>query len=200
MIILLCSCFLSHNGAFWGTFLGPILAMMVFNVVIFVCVIVVLVRHTRDAAARRMEVVGCKATIRLLTSIGGVMCLFGLTWLFALLTFSTTGLRETFQILFTVFNSFQGFFIFLFITVNKETINSCKEHGKHKSALLYSGVTANSRRKESNTSSTGLTSPTSSKYLSNTLTNSTEERKFKFEMDVKEFPLKSKVDQGTLQP
>ena len=56
------------------------------------------------------------------------MFLFGLTWLFAILTFSVTGLRETFQILFTLFNSFQGFFIFLFFcAINKEARESWKE-------------------------------------------------------------------------
>lgn len=61
-------------------------------------------------------------------SISGVMFLFGITWLFAILTFSVTGLRETFQILFTLFNSFQGFFIFLFFcTINKEARESWRE-------------------------------------------------------------------------
>ena len=55
------------------------------------------------------------------------MFLFGLTWLFAILTVSVPGLRETFQILFTVFNSFQGFFIFLFLCVfNKDAQESWK--------------------------------------------------------------------------
>ena len=53
--------------------------------------------------------------------IGGVMSLFGLTWLFAILTaVSTPALREIFQILFTVFNSLQGAFIFLFFCVMNE--------------------------------------------------------------------------------
>ena len=56
------------------------------------------------------------------------MFLFGITWLFAILTFSVTGLRETFQILFTLFNSFQGFFIFLFFcTISKEARESWRE-------------------------------------------------------------------------
>ena len=61
--------------------------------------------------------------------ISGVMSLFGLTWLFAILTISSVpALRETFQILFTVFNSFQGAFIFLFFCViNEEARKSWKE-------------------------------------------------------------------------
>ena len=60
--------------------------------------------------------------------ISGVMSLFGLTWLFAIPTISVPGLRETFQILFTIFNSFQGAFIFVFFCVmNEEARKSWKE-------------------------------------------------------------------------
>ena len=142
-----CSCFLSHPGAFWGAFLAPILAVMVFNVVIFIWVIVVLVRHTRGTAARKKEAVGNKTIIRLMISISGVMFLFGLTWLFAILTFSAPGLRETFQALFTVFNSFQGFFIFLFFCVfSKEAREYWKEVlscGRYTSQFLHPSQTRN---------------------------------------------------------
>ena len=111
------SCFLSHVGAFWGAFLAPIMAVMVFNVVIFVCVMVVLVRHVRSTASLKKQPVDIKTIVRLMFSIGGVMFLFGLTWLFAILTISVSGLRDTFQILFTIFNSLQGMFIFLFVCV-----------------------------------------------------------------------------------
>ena len=124
-ILLLHSCFLSHIAAFWASFLGLLLLVMIFNVVIFICVIVVLIRHARSRTTSlkkefgtKEKAVDKKSIIRLMISIGGVMFLFGLTWLFAILTFqSTRGVRETFQILFTVFNSLQGFFIFMFICV-----------------------------------------------------------------------------------
>ena len=109
------SCFLSHTGVFWGTFLVPILVVMVFNLVVFIRVIVVLVQHKRKTAARKNENISSKTIIRMMISVGGVMLLLGLTWLFAILTFSVTGLREVFLLLFTVFNSFQGFIIFLFV-------------------------------------------------------------------------------------
>jgi hypothetical protein len=109
-------------------------------------------------------------------SIGGVMFLFGLTWLFAVLTFSVTGLRETFQVLFTVFNSFQGFFIFVFVCIlNKEVIESWREVlscGRYQSKLLHptpAKVVA-VRRYQANTNSTGFSSSASGgKYNSETL-------------------------------
>ena len=174
---LVCSCFLSHPGAFWGAFLVPIIVVMIFNIVIFVWVIVVLVRHTRGTAARKKESVSNKTIIRLMISISGVMFLFGLTWLFAILTFSSPeGLRETFQIIFTIFNSFQGFFIFLFFCVfNKEALESWKELlscGKYKSKLLhpskakFSTSAVTKKAKQSKTGSTGLTLSSGGKYIS----------------------------------
>ena len=120
------SCFLTHAGTLWGAFLFPIIVVMVFNVVIFIWVIVVLVQYARRTAAQKKEAVSSKTIMHMTVSIAGVMSLFGLTWLLAILTFSVTGLRETFQILFTVFNSLQGFFIFLFV-LNMESFGYWRE-------------------------------------------------------------------------
>ena len=87
------------------------------------------------------EALSRKAIILIMIRVGGVMFLFGLTWIFAILTFSVPGLRETFQILFTVFNSFQGFFIFLFLCVfNKDAQESWRGTfvGRKVSHLFYS--------------------------------------------------------------
>ena len=109
---------------------------MAFNIVLFICVIVVLIRHTRGKAARKNERVNTKTMVRLMISISGVMFLFGLTWLLAILAFSRTG-----QILFIIFNTLQGFFIFLFFIVfNKEAVELWKEFlscGQYKSKLLH---------------------------------------------------------------
>lgn len=115
------SCFLARVEVFWGAFLAPIIAVMAFNLIIFVCVIVVITRYKSGQVARKQESVGTRLIIRMMVSVSGVMCLFGLTWLFAVFTFSSSGLRETFQILFTVFNSLQGFFIFMFL-LNAEAL------------------------------------------------------------------------------
>ena len=98
-----------------GSFLAPILVMIFINTVIFIWVVVVVSRHTRDKAARTNTAINKQQILRMMISISGVLFLFGLTWLFFVLTISVPGLRETFQILFTVFNSLQGFFVFAFI-------------------------------------------------------------------------------------
>ena len=100
---------------FFGAFLGPILAVLLFNLVMMVVVVTVLVRHMRNTMGRMKEQTKQKTTLRLLISITGIMSLFGLTWIFGALTIS--GASLPFQILFVVFNGFQGFFIFLFLCV-----------------------------------------------------------------------------------
>ena len=64
--------------------------------------------------ARKKETLNGKTIIRLMISLAGIMFLFGLSWLFAALTITVPGVRLTFQILFTIFASLQGFFVFLF--------------------------------------------------------------------------------------
>ena len=100
---------------FFGAFLGPILAVLLFNLVILVMVVTVLLRHARNTMGRTKEQLNQKTTIRLLISITGIVFLFGLTWVFGALTISDASLP--FQIIFVVSNGFQGFFIFLFFCV-----------------------------------------------------------------------------------
>ena len=146
---------------------------MLFNLIVFIWVIVILIRHTRGTAARKKERVSNKTIIRLMISIGGVMFLFGLTWIFAIFTFTSTG--DAFQVLFTLSNSFQGFCIFLFFCVfNKEALESWKEFfscGKYTSKLLHpsqvklSSTALTKKPKQTKSESiTGLGSSSGGKY------------------------------------
>ena len=98
-----------------GAFLTLIFVIVFINLVIFIWVITVVIRHAREKASQTNKAISDKQIVRLTISITGVLFLFGLSWLFFVLIFSVPGLRETFQILFTVFNSLQGFFVFVFI-------------------------------------------------------------------------------------
>ena len=148
-----CSCFLINPIVFWIAFLGPVFAIILFNVVVYVVVIFILIKHTRGSLARKKEKLNRKTTIRLIISISGVMFLFGLSWLFGALTItdSAQGLRSTFSALFTVFTSLQGFFIFLFFCIFsqearelwKETL-SC---GRYKSVFLNPNIKTDSAKK-----------------------------------------------------
>ena len=136
-----CSCFLSNPIVFWVSFLGPMLAVILINIVIFTIVIVILVKHTRRTAARKKEQAGTKTVVRLIISVTGIMFLFGISWLFAALTITVEEIRTPSQVLFTIFNSLQGFFVFLFFCVfSNEARESWKEFlsgGRYKSSSLH---------------------------------------------------------------
>ena len=163
----LCSCFISDPAVFFSTFLGPIFVILLFNVVIFIMVIGVLIKHSLNTRSRTAEQVNKKKTaVKLLISMTGIMFLFGLTWLFGALT--VTGLRNSsasaaFQVLFVFLNAFQGFFIFLFFCVfSKDARDAwlelfCCGHYKSKSLHpLQAKHGASNTQKKSNTASTNL--------------------------------------------
>ena len=155
---------------FFGAFLGPIFAILLFNIVIFVLVIGVIIKQTRYTLDRTKQQIDMKTTIRLLIGIAKVMFLFGLTWLFGALTvtgFGDARASTAFQVLFVLCNAFQGFFIFLFFCVlSKEGRESWLELfscGHYKPKSLYPSQAknsisgANATQKKCISSSTRLT-------------------------------------------
>ena len=113
------SCFISNVGVFFGAFLGPILLVLTFNMIIFIIVIVVLVRHLRKRSKELNKKAG---NLQLMAYITGIAFLFGLTWLFG--AFTVVNFDQAFQILFTLVNSFQGFLIFIFFCVLNSDVRS----------------------------------------------------------------------------
>ena len=61
-------------------------------------------------------------TIKLVLNITGICCLLGLTWVFGALTI--TKADQAFQIIFTVTNSLQGFYIFIFFCILNGDVRS----------------------------------------------------------------------------
>ena len=90
-------------------------AILLFNTVIFVIVIATLVKHSKKTLRRKADQGKRKTIIRLMCSIAGVMSLFGLAWVFGALTVITRSFA--FQVLFAIFNSLQGFMLFVFFCV-----------------------------------------------------------------------------------
>ena len=72
----------------------------------------VLVKHL---IKRSKEKANKYTTIQMMANVTGISCLLGLTWVFGALTI--TKADQAFQIVFTVTNSLQGFFIFIFFCV-----------------------------------------------------------------------------------
>ena len=105
------SCFISDLKVFFGTFFAPIFAILLFNVLMFVLVAKVLIQN----AMRKLKDENHNIISKTFVSIVGVTFLFGLSWIFAACT--VKGIAYAFQILFIIFNSTQGFFLFIFICV-----------------------------------------------------------------------------------
>ncbi|KAL5476198.1 hypothetical protein EMCRGX_G026114 [Ephydatia muelleri] len=112
-------CFINNVPAFFAAFLGPILLVLAFNAIIFVVVILTLVKHLIKRSKEPMNHFG---TVKLISNISGICCLLGLTWVFGALTI--TKADQAFQIMFTVTNSLQGFFIFIFFCVLNGDVRS----------------------------------------------------------------------------
>ena len=129
--------------------------------VMFILVARVLIKHTMKKSAKVEEKSNHKAILKTLLSVAGVMFLFGLSWLFA--AFTVKQAAYAFQILFILFNSTQGFFIFIFICVLSQEIRqdwlnlfTCGRYAKQKLASSRAGhSTTNSH---SNTRSTAISS------------------------------------------
>ena len=99
----------------FGVFLGPIFAIILFNIVVFVLVIRVLLKHTKRKLADAKGAQKSKGTLKTLISISGVMLMFGLSWLFGAFTIGAASVY--FQWLFVIFNALQGFYLFIFFCV-----------------------------------------------------------------------------------
>eukprot|EP00731_Ephydatia_muelleri_P003801 Em0001g3801a len=105
-------CFINNTVAFFAAFLGPILLVLLFNMIIFIAVMVVLVRHQWR---RSKEHKGKFGSLQLMINVTSITFLFGLTWIFGALT--VVRANQAFQIVFSLTNSFQGFLIFIFFCV-----------------------------------------------------------------------------------
>ena len=106
--------------------------------VMFACVTIVIVRHIRRRQKQKLEKSVVRSSARNAISIGGVMLLFGLAWIFGVLTFNSP-VRTVFLYLFVICNAFQGFLL----SLNLILLN---EDGRHAWMYLLScGRLYNSR-------------------------------------------------------
>ena len=93
---------------------------MLFNTIIFIIVIAVLIKQIRRRRQMKHSSYFKSAPENLIKIIG-IASIFGLTWLFGAFTVKQKT-QLAFLILFVLFSSFQGFFIFVFLCVmNKDT-------------------------------------------------------------------------------
>ncbi|XP_076077326.1 uncharacterized protein LOC143047887 [Mytilus galloprovincialis] len=167
-------CWLSvDNGLIWA-FIGPALVIVLVNLVILVLVIRTLFRTMSSKPGRSQQsksrLEKTKSGVR---SICVLAPLFGVTWVFGVLSMSKD--LVVFQYLFAIFNSLQGFFIFVFhCLMDKRVKEAIKHHSKKRKAARMDSFsyTESKTRKTSETSAIDLTPKASPKISkSNLFTN-----------------------------
>ncbi|KAM6911594.1 adhesion G-protein coupled receptor G2-like [Lycodopsis pacificus] len=109
-------CWLKNDIAFYVAVVAYFCIIFLFNLVMFVVVLVQLYRIKRQNPHNAQH----RTTLQDVRSVAGIMILLGLTWGFAF--FAWGPLNLPFMYLFAIFNSFQGFFIFVLYCAVKENV------------------------------------------------------------------------------
>ncbi|XP_008694648.2 adhesion G-protein coupled receptor G2 [Ursus maritimus] len=109
-------CWINSNAVFYITVVGYFCVIFLLNISMFIVVLVQLcrIKKKKQLGAQR------KTSIQDLRSVAGLTFLLGITWGFAF--FAWGPVNVTFMYLFAIFNTLQGFFIFIFYCVAKENV------------------------------------------------------------------------------
>ncbi|KAF0887379.1 AGRG2 protein, partial [Crocuta crocuta] len=109
-------CWINSNAVFYITVVGYFCVIFLLNFSMFIVVLVQLcrIKKKKQLGAQR------KTSIQDLRSVAGLTFLLGITWGFAF--FAWGPVNVTFMYLFAIFNTLQGFFIFIFYCVAKENV------------------------------------------------------------------------------
>ncbi|XP_037013443.2 adhesion G-protein coupled receptor G2 isoform X3 [Artibeus jamaicensis] len=109
-------CWINSNAVFYITVVGYFCVIFLLNVSMFIVVLIQLcrIKKKKQLGAQR------KTSIQDLRSVSGLTFLLGITWGFAF--FAWGPVNVAFMYLFAIFNTLQGFFIFIFYCVAKENV------------------------------------------------------------------------------
>ncbi|KAJ7996703.1 hypothetical protein DPEC_G00239770 [Dallia pectoralis] len=109
-------CWLNNDIAFYAAVVAYFGVIFLFNFVMFIVVMVQLCRIKRQNPQNAKH----RSGVQDIRSVVGLTLLLGLTWGFAFFAWGPVNLA--FMYLFAIFNSFQGFFIFVFHCAAKENV------------------------------------------------------------------------------
>ncbi|XP_071403250.1 adhesion G protein-coupled receptor L3-like [Centroberyx affinis] len=109
-------CWLKNDIAFYVAVVAYFCVIFLFNLIMFVVVMVQLCRIKRQNPHNVQH----RGTLQDMRSMAGITILLGLTWGFAFFAWGPVNLA--FMYLFAIFNSLQGFFIFVFHCAVKENV------------------------------------------------------------------------------
>ncbi|KAM9172819.1 adhesion G-protein coupled receptor G2 isoform 2-T2 [Pangshura tecta] len=109
-------CWINNNSVFYITVVGYFCMIFLLNVSMFIVVLIQLCRIKKKKQLGTQR----KTSIQDLRSVAGLTFLLGITWGFAFFAWGPVNLIFTY--LFAIFNTLQGFFIFIFYCVAKENV------------------------------------------------------------------------------
>ncbi|XP_071316968.1 adhesion G-protein coupled receptor G4 isoform X2 [Trachinotus anak] len=109
-------CWLKNDIAFYVAVVAYFCVIFLFNFIMFIVVLVQLCRLKRQNPHNVQH----RTTLQDVRSVTGITILLGLTWGFAFFAWGPVNLP--FMYLFAIFNSLQGFFIFVFHCAVKENV------------------------------------------------------------------------------
>uniref|UniRef100_A0A3B4Y887 Adhesion G-protein coupled receptor G2 n=1 Tax=Seriola lalandi dorsalis TaxID=1841481 RepID=A0A3B4Y887_SERLL len=109
-------CWLKNDIAFYVAVVAYFCVVFLFNFIMFIVVLVQLCRIKRQNPHNMQH----RSILQDVRSVAGITLLLGLTWGFAFFAWGPVNLP--FMYLFAIFNSLQGFFIFVFHCAAKENV------------------------------------------------------------------------------
>ncbi|KAM6447122.1 adhesion G-protein coupled receptor G2 isoform 3-T3 [Liasis olivaceus] len=109
-------CWIKNDIVFYITVVGYFCTIFLLNISMFIVVLIQLCRIKKKKQLGTQR----KTSIQDLRSVAGLTFLLGITWGFAFFAWGPVNL--VFMYLFAIFNTLQGFFIFIFYCVAKENV------------------------------------------------------------------------------
>uniref|UniRef100_A0A8C6XXG5 Adhesion G protein-coupled receptor G2 n=1 Tax=Naja naja TaxID=35670 RepID=A0A8C6XXG5_NAJNA len=134
-------CWIKNDIVFYITVVGYFCTIFLLNISMFIVVLIQLcrIKKKKQLGAQR------KTSIQDLRSVAGLTFLLGITWGFAFFAWGPVNL--IFMYLFAIFNTLQGFFIFVFYCIGKENVRKQWRRylccGKYRLLKNWEGNTTN---------------------------------------------------------
>ncbi|KAM9385093.1 adhesion G protein-coupled receptor L2 isoform 3-T3 [Pholidichthys leucotaenia] len=152
------ACWLSVDNHFIWSFIGPVTFIIMLNLIFLVITMYKMVKHSTTLKPDSSRLENIKSWVM---GAFALLCLLGLTWSFGLFFISEASIVMAY--LFTIFNTFQGMFIFIFHCLLQKKVR--KEYGKcFRHTYCCGGLPTESSHGSAKTSTTR----TSARYSSGT--------------------------------
>ncbi|KAI1891975.1 hypothetical protein AGOR_G00149240 [Albula goreensis] len=152
------ACWLRVDNHFIWSFIGPVTFIIMLNLIFLVITMYKMVKHSTSLKPDSSRLENIKSWV---LGAFALLCLLGLTWSFGLFYINESSLVMAY--LFTIFNAFQGMFIFIFHCLLQKKVR--KEYSKcFRHTYCCGGLPTESSHSSAKTSTTR----TSARYSSGT--------------------------------